>query len=305
MMRTHTRARAGFSLVELVVAITILSVIGVALSKMVIGQTRTFQIDNGARRARMTGRSAMNILTTDLRMVQDWGAIDSIDTVNNRWIDLKVPVAFGIVCEVNAGTVVLSIVAVDSFQTASSKYAGYAVRNPSSGLYAYSNATSSDTIKATNATRCHGGVGAPSIAADTFPFSGRRGNVYVASPAPPAGAVVGAPAFVYQSVRYQFDTSTVYSKRYGLFRKIRGRGNTDTLSEELIAPFEGSARFRYYTNPWKYRDTVTKTAPTDLNTIRGLQIYLPAQASDTVPGAKTPRKATTTMSVFFKNVRMQ
>jgi prepilin-type N-terminal cleavage/methylation domain-containing protein len=305
MMRAHTRTRAGFSLVELVVAITILSVIGVALSKMIIGQSRTFQIDNGARRARMTGRSAMNILTSDFRMVQDYGAIDSIDTANNRWIDVRVPVAFGIVCEANAGNVVLSVVAVDSFQVASSKYAGYAVRNSSTGLYGYSNAGASDTIKVTDASRCHGGIGAPSIAADTWPTAGRRGKVYLASPAPPAGATVGAPAFVYQSVRYQFDTSTVYSKRYGLFRKIRGRGNTDTLTEELIAPFEGSARFRYYTNPWTTKDTVTTTAPANLNTIRGLQIYLPAQASDTVPGATKPRKATTTFSVFFKNVRSQ
>jgi prepilin-type N-terminal cleavage/methylation domain-containing protein len=301
-MRPHTRARAGFSLVELITAIAILGIIGVALTKMVIGQTRNFQIDNGARRARTAGRSAMNILTTDLRMAQDFGAIDSIDTAKNRWVDLKVPVAFGIVCEKNAGNVVLSIVAVDSFQTASSKYGGYAVRNSTTGLYEYSKATSSDTIKTVDPTRCHG---VPAIYADTFPLAGRKGNVFIASPAPAAGATVGAPAFVYQSVRYQFDTSTIYSKRLGLFRKIRGRGNTDSLSEELIAPFDTTARFRYYTNPWKWHDTVTKTAPTDVNTIRGLQIYLPAQASDTVPGAKTPRKATTTMSVFFKNVRLQ
>ena len=302
MTRAHTRARAGFSLVELVVAITILGIIGVALTKMVIGQTRTFQIDNGARRARMTGRNAMNILTTDLRMAQDYGSIDSIDTAKNRWVDLKVPIAFGIVCEKNAGNVVLSIVAVDSFQTASAKYGGYAVRNSSTGLYEYSRSTSSDTIKTVDPSRCHG---APAIYADTFPLAGRKGNVFIASPAPQAGATVGAPAFVYQSVRYQFDTSTIYSKRLGLYRKIRGRGNTDSLSEELIAPFDTSARFRYYTNPWTTRDTVTKTAPADVNTIRGLQIYLPAQASDTVPGAKAPRTATTTMSVFFKNVRNQ
>jgi prepilin-type N-terminal cleavage/methylation domain-containing protein len=303
MMRAHIRARAGFSLVELITAIVIMSIMGVALSKMVIGQSRTFQIDNGARRARVAGRSAMNILTTDLRMVQDVGAIDSIDTVNNRWVDLKVPVAFGIVCEVNAGNnVVLSIVAVDSFQTAASKYAGYAVRNSSTGLYEYAAAGASDTIRVADASRCHG---TPAIYADTFPTAGRKGNVYLATAAPPAGAVVGAPAFVYQSVRYQFAASGIYSNRLGLYRRIRGRANTDSLREELIAPFESSARFRYYTNPWKWHDTVTTTAPTDVNTIRGLQIYLPAQASDTVPGAKTPRRAPTTMSVFFKNVRSQ
>ena len=75
-------------------------------------------------------------------MAQDFDAVDSIDAVNNRWIDLKVPIAFGIVCEVNAGNAVISVAAVDSFQTASSKYGGYAVRNTTTGLYGYSSGTS-------------------------------------------------------------------------------------------------------------------------------------------------------------------
>ena len=302
MMRRHAAARAGFSLVEILTALVIFGVIGVALTKMVIGQARSFQIDNGSRRARTTARSAMNILTTDLRMTQDVGAIDSIDTVNNRWVDLKVPTAFGIVCQVNAANIIIAIVAVDSFQTASSKYGGYAVRNPTTGSYQYTSAGSSDTIWTANVNSCRGG---PQIFADTVRFSGRAGGVYEASGVPPAGATVGAPAFIYQHVRYQFDTSGIYPNRMGLYRTIRGRNNTDKLTEELIAPFASTARFRYYTNPWTYRDTVTKTAPANVNTIRGLQIHLPAQSSDTVPGARSPRTSTTTMSVFFKNVRIQ
>jgi hypothetical protein len=274
----------------------------VALTKMVIGQARSFQIDNGNRRARTASRSAMNILTTDLRMAQDFDALDSIDTARNRWVDLKVPIAFGVVCEVNAGNAVIAVAAVDSFQTVSSKYGGYAVRSKTTGLYGYSRAGSSDTVQATSVSRCQGG---PGIGLDSMPIAGRRGAVLVVSPAPPVGTVAGDPAFVFQHVRYQFDTSGIYRNRYGLYRTIRGRGNTDVLTEELITPFDSTARFSYYTNPWTYRDTVTKTAPANLNTIRGLQIYLPAQSSDTVPGARSPRKSTMTMSVFFKNTRVQ
>lgn len=302
-MRSHARARSGFSLVEIITALVILAVIGVALTKMVVGQARSFQIDNGNRRARSASRNAMNILTTDLRMAQDRDAIDSIDATNNRWVDLKVPIAFGIVCEVNAGNAVLSVVPVDSFQTMSSKYGGYAVRSSTTGLYGYSEATSSDTVRtAADINSCRG---TPKIGLDTFPIAGRFGKILQVSPAPPVGTVVGDPAFIYQHVRYGFDGSGIYPNRMGLYRTIRGRGNTDVLTEELIAPFDASARFYYYTNPWTYRDTVTKTAPANLNTIRGLQIYLPAQSSDTVPGARSPRKSTMTMAVFFKNVRVQ
>jgi prepilin-type N-terminal cleavage/methylation domain-containing protein len=301
-MRAHFRVRPGFSLVEIITALVILAVIGTALTKMVLGQARSFQSDDGSRRARTVARSATNIMTTDLRMAQDFGAIDSIDTAKNRWVDLKVPVAFGILCEVNAGNAVIGIVAVDSFQTTASKYAGYAVRNSTSGTYAYSAAGNGDTVSTADASRCRA---TPKIFVDTVKAAGRAGRVVQVSPAPPGGAVVGSPAFIYQNVRYQFDTSGIYRGRYGLYRTIRGRGNTDNLQEELIAPFDSTARFYYYTNPWTYRDTVTKTAPTNLNTIRGLQIYLPAQSSDTVPGMSAPRKAPTRMAIFFKNTRVQ
>ena len=47
------------------------------------------------------------------------------------------------------------------------------------------------------------------------------------------------------------------------------------------------------------------TTPTDLNTIRGLQIYLAAEAADTVPGRTGPKKSPLTTAVFFKNTRTQ
>ena len=116
---------------------------------------------------------------------------------------------------------------------------------------------------------------------------------------------VGDPAFVWQHVRYQFAASGIYSGRYGLWRRIRGRANTDSVKEELIAPFASTARFSYFTNPSAYNDTSVKTAPSNLNQIRGFQIYLPAESSDTVPGHTAPQRANTTTSVFFKNTRVQ
>jgi prepilin-type N-terminal cleavage/methylation domain-containing protein len=117
-MRTHPRARRGFSLVEIITALTILSIIGVALTKMVLMQTRSFQYENAARRARAVPRSAMNIMVTDLRMVQDIGGLDSIDATNNRWVDLKAPIAFGVVCQLTGSSATIALVAVDSFQFA-------------------------------------------------------------------------------------------------------------------------------------------------------------------------------------------
>jgi prepilin-type N-terminal cleavage/methylation domain-containing protein len=297
-MRTHPRRRRGFSLVEIITALTILSIIGVALTKMVLMQTRSFQYENAARRARAVPRSAMNVMLTDMRMVQDIGGLDSIDATNNRWVDLKAPIAFGVVCQLTGSSATIALVAVDSFQIASSKYGGYAVRT-SGGTYNYSPAGNSDTVTAVNVSNCH----TPGYYSDTAAIGGRLGSVVNVTPAPPAGATVGAPAFIYQRVRYEFAASGIYSNRLGLYRKISGRANTDVLEEELIAPFSSSARFKYFVSPANYHDTASATAPTNMNTIRGFQIYLPAESSDTVPGHKGPQHAYTTTAVFFKNTR--
>ncbi|MDB4881746.1 MAG: hypothetical protein JWL95_512, partial [Gemmatimonadetes bacterium] len=301
VMRSHTRTRRGFSLVEIITALTILSIIGLSLTRLMLSQTRAFQYDSGGRRARTAARSAMNILITDLRMTQDNGGVAYLDATNNRRVDVKVPVAFGLVCVVGVSEVIMSMVPVDSFQLASMRLGGYAIRNATNGIYAY---VSGGTMAAADTLSCHGGgAGRPAYYADTVRMGGRRGGVYRISGAPPAGTVPGSMAFVWQTVRYSFDPSAAYPGRLGLYRIITYGSSADT--NELIAPFSSTARFSYYTNPPQTNDAATSTAPTDYNTLRGFKIFLPAEASDTVPGRTGPQKTTMTTAVFFKNTRNQ
>jgi prepilin-type N-terminal cleavage/methylation domain-containing protein len=303
MMRRSSLGRRGFTIVEIITSLTIIAIIGLAMTKLVLGQTRSFQYDNGARRARAAGRSAMNILITDLRMTQDNGGVSAVDATNNRRIDVRVPTIFGFVCEKNAGNIVAALVPTDSFQLASSKYGGYAVRDSVSGNYTYVTASSSDTITAANVSRCH--AAGVDIYADTTHVAGRLGRVVVMSPSPPGITGVGSPMFIWQTVTYEFKTSTIYPGRYGLYRTVRGKANSDTTSDELVAPFKSTARFSYYTqNPYATRDVPQTTAPGVLNNIRGFQIFLPAESSDTMPTRNTPQSANTTTAVFFKNTRV-
>jgi prepilin-type N-terminal cleavage/methylation domain-containing protein len=297
-MRTRPRSRRGFSLVEIITALTILAIIGGAMTKMMLAQTRGYQYDNGARRSRTVARSAMNIMITDLRMTQDNGGVAYLDATNHRRVDVRVPVAFGVVCEVTAGTVAMAITPVDSFQLASIKYGGYAVRNATTGIYAY---VDDGTLSSANVSKCHGG--GVSIYADTITMGGRTGAVVEVTGAPPAGTTVGSMAMLWQRVRYSFDSSTAYPNRAGLYRIVRNSASADTT--ELIAPFSWSARFSYFTNPPQLKDTATTTAPADYNQVRGLKINLAAEAADTVPGYTGPKKSPLTTAVFFKNTRIQ
>jgi prepilin-type N-terminal cleavage/methylation domain-containing protein len=297
-MRTRTHARRGFSLVEIITALTILAVIGGAMTKMMLAQTRGYQYDNGARRSRTVARSAMNIMITDLRMTQDENGVSYIDATNHRRVDVRVPVAFGVVCEVTAGTMAMAMTPVDSFQLATIKYGGYAVRNATTGSYAY---VDDGTLSSADVSKCHGG--GVSIFADTVTMGGRIGSVVQVTGAPPAGTAVGSLAMIWQRVRYSFDSSTAYPGRAGLYRIVGDATSADTT--ELIAPFSWSARFSYFTNPAQPKDTATNTAPADYNTVRGLKILLAAEAADTVPGYTGPKKSPLTTAVFFKNTRIQ
>ncbi|HEX7977945.1 MAG TPA: prepilin-type N-terminal cleavage/methylation domain-containing protein [Gemmatimonadaceae bacterium] len=301
-MRTHIRTRRGFSLVEIITALVILSILGVAMTKVMMSQTRSYQYDSGGRRSRTAARSAMNIMITDLRMTQDNGGIQYVDVTNNRRIDVRVPLAFGVVCSTTASSLIMAIPPVDSLQYQTMKFGGYGVRNATTGIYDYVPGGSISTVDRSN---CHGG---PKIYADTVPLSGRIGKVVQVTGALPSGTVAGSMAMIWQTVRYQFDSSKVYPNRAGLFRIVTGSASADT--NELIAPFSWNARFKYYTSPMSRTstvngDTATATAPADLNKIRGFQIYLAAEAGDTVPGRNGPKKSPLTTAVFFKNTRTQ
>lgn len=303
MMQSSPRVRRAFTIAEVIIALTIVAIIGIAMTKLILGQTRSFQFDNGARRARAAARSAMNILITDLRMTQDNGGVMGVDSANGRRVTVRVPTVFGFVCENSGTSVVVSLVPTDSFQLATSKYGGYAVRDSVTGLYSYILAGPTDTIQSAAPGRCHGNP--VSIFADTAHVAGRTGGVFIASGLGVALAPIGAPMFIWHTVQYEFKSSTIYPGRYGLFRTVIGRAGTDSTSDELIAPFKSTARFSYYMqNPYFLTDSATRTYPAALSNIRGFQIYLPAESSDTMPTRNTPLSATTTTAVFFKNTRV-
>lgn len=297
-MRKLPRSRRGFSLVEIITALTILAIIGSAMTKMLLSQSRGYQYDSGGRRSRTVARSAMNIMITDLRMTQDNGGVSYLDATNHRRVDVKVPVAFGVVCEVTAGSLAMALTPVDSFALATIKYGGFAVRNATTGIYSY---VSGGTMSSADVSKCH--AGAVSIYADTITMGGRQGKVIQVTGAPPAGTTVGSMAMIWQTVNYSFASSKAFSGRLGLYR-ITTDGTTID-SSELVAPFSTSARFSYYTNPPQTNDAATTTAPSDLNQVRGLKILLAAEASDTVPGYTGPKKSPLTTAVFFKNTRIQ
>ncbi len=90
LTRQHNRANAptpvpkGFTLVELMVAITIGLIILAAVSQIFATSRSTYTLEEGLARLQESGRFAMEFISNDLRMAGYIGCQDQLGTVENR-----------------------------------------------------------------------------------------------------------------------------------------------------------------------------------------------------------------------------
>jgi len=295
MMRT----RRGFTLNEMLISMTILAVVGLAFTKILRYQTTYFAHETTLRTARTVARTATNLMISDLRAVQDSGAVDSV-AADGKLVRIFVPYRYGLVCASTGSTVTVSLLPSDSSSSNMSVYKGFAFRN-STGRYTYvfpGNPTTSDIpIASSNPAACTG-TGSGQAQINTLSVGGRAGDIldlhWNGNGGGGPGVSTLAPVFLFQKVSYSFRTSGVYPNMLGLWRNVEGGQN-----EELAAPFDTTARFRFY----QPGDDTSRTTPPNVAVIRGLELVLVARApkaSSSNTSSNTVKMAT---SVFFKNVR--
>ena len=286
--------RSGFTLTELIVAMTIFAVLGALFTRALLTQGRIADQQNAARSSRMAARQGMNILESELRMVQDSGGIE-VAAADGKSIRVLVPYRSGLNCGVAGGKTVVSMLPVDSLSLAQARYAGFAWRNQVSR---YTTVTPGDPtgvdapVSSVNAAQCTG-AGAGQAQIRTLTLNTRSGAVLDVSPAQ-ATAPKGQPVFFYQRVTYTFAASTLFPGRIGLFRAVQGGS-----SEEIMAPFDTLARFKY----WTQSAAASVAAPPALALIRGVDVVFSAQSNYTPMGKTTPTRTTVVASIFFRNTR--
>ncbi len=274
MSRTRLRARRGFSLIELLITIVLVAIIGVAAGRMLMSQTRFYSRLAGQKDARSVTRNARNIIQTELSMVEAGGGGGA---ASNDSIRVRMPIMWGVFCSNST----MMYLPYDSAMFAMGSYAGYAIKDTTAtGTYTYTTASNAPT--AGTATDC---TDAPvSITAPT--------NGGYRSLSPTATATAASPMFLYQEVTYKFASSGIVSGTRGLFRRV-GSG----AYEELLAPFDTSAKFRFYN---LFADTAQTTVPTLAN-IRGVELMLDAQSPTRTSGQANPETASIKTAIFFRN----
>ena len=295
VLTMRPRKRKGFTLNEMLISMTILAVIGLAFTKILRYQTTYFAHETTLRTARTVARTATNLLLSDLRAVQDSGSVDSVAS-DAKLVRVLVPYRYGLVCATSGTTTTVSLLPSDSSSAGMSVYKGFAFRN-GTGRYTYifpSNPTTSDIPVTSSTPASCTGSASGQAQIGSVSVSGRAGDIMDLKSASASGAIAIAPVFLFQKVSYSFRTSSVYPGSLGLWRNVEGGAN-----EELVAPFDTSARFRFY----KTGDDTSRTTPPAVSDIRGLELVLVAKAPRAASSNTNSNTVKMVTSVFFKNVR--
>ena len=275
-------ARRGFTLVELLVSMLILGIIGAALTKLFVSQSRLYDQQTRLRQARFVSRAAINAALSDLRMVEVTAGVVS---ATPRAITARVPYALGVVCANTPFQTTLSLLPVDSTTYATAGFSGYAWRD-TRGNYTYVEAGA--TV----------GPDDPSLCASANVTVLPAGRVVAVRPPLPAAlppvVAVGTTVLLFQRVVYEFKTSAALPGRTALWRTIVASRQSD----ELVAPFDTSAKFRFYVQDG---DTAQRAVPRALASIRGLELDFNAESEHLPEGSSAPKKAQMVAAVFFNN----
>lgn len=286
-MLRRVKLRRGFSLAELIVAFTLVAILGTAFTRIMVSQARFSDQQNALRMARTVARQGMNILLSESRMVQDSTGVDSVAS-DGKLIRLIIPYRYGLNCGVVGAVNVVSMLPVDSLVNAQAVYAGWAYRNNASA-YALVPLGSAPAASSSS-TQC-----TTTAQIKTLTLGGRAGAVLDVSPsvATPT-APVGQAVYFYQKITYEFKASGIFSGQTGLFRTVAGGS-----SDEIVAPLDTSTRFKFWTSG---AATSVSAAPAK-ELIRGIDIVFVGKSSYTPMGKTSQPKSTIVASIFFKNVR--
>lgn len=255
--------RRGFTLTELLVTMAVMAILGVALARIIINNSRFVGQQDAMMEAREAARAAMNTMTPELRMISDGGLV----AASAESVTARVPYAFGMMCPYVPGSPrTASLMPTDSVTYASAVPGGLAWRT-SAGTY-------SSPITGITVTAALSSVVCTADSIRLVP-AGRFIDIsgIPSSQQPDSGSIF----YLFQTVTYKFAPSADLPGRIGLWRRAGSAGY-----EELVAPFDPAARFAFLMGVNMQVDTRTNVAAAALDSVRGLELRL-VGASDYVP----------------------
>jgi len=279
---SNRRARRGFTLIELLVGVVIFAIVGALFTKLLTIQGRFFDRQGMGNAARNVSRASLNRIISDFRMIEATGGIIAASPTS---LTLRIPYAIGVECADNGGFTHITLLPVDSTTYANASFYGYAWRSSTTGVYTY---VEGGAVLQTGDQAVCNGVRITSV---------QNGQVVKVSPVLPVSAGLGTPTFLYEKVKYEIKASTAVPGKLGLWRTLTRAGGD--VSEELVAPFANTAKWRFFT--LQGGTNAQDNPPASLSDIRGLELHLDGLSEYNAPGVGSVESAPFTTAVFFKN----
>lgn len=270
-------SQRGFTLVELLIGMVVTAILGIALARILISDSRFVGKQDAMINARHASRAAMNTMVTELRMVGDGGLLAATpDSVR-----VLVPYAFGLTCTVSGTELIASLMPPDSLMYASAVTDGLAWRD---SVGAYNMITGIAVAGSSDLAACQADSIRVVPGGMLVAISGLSG-----SPPQP-----GRIFYLYQTVTYSFSASTDIPGRIGLWRKAG-----TAAAEELVAPFDSAAGFGCLVGP----SLQVQTCPPGggLAIVRGLELRMVGASEYPPPGSTTPETFSLVTQVPFLN----
>ncbi len=271
--------RAGFTMIELIVAVVVAGILGTALTRLLVNDSRFVARQEAELSARRSARTALNWAAVELRMV----GRDGVDAAAPESVTVRIPYAFGVVCGRVSGNEVLSLMPSDSLSTATAVADGFAWRQ-SDGTYQFD--ASVGVIASTDSTTC------PADSIHVVP-DGRVAEVTGVPSGIPYEPPPGSLAYLYQRVTYKFAPSVDIPGRVGFWRKAGTQAY-----EELAAPFDTSSGFGFLVDATA---DAQDSPPGSLDDIQGLELRLVGESEDTPRQATEPAEFPLVSQIRFMN----
>lgn len=275
-----TRNTRGFTLTELLVATIVMGILGVALTRILIGDSRFVSKVEAMMNARQVARAAMNTIGVELQMVSQGG----LAAATRTRIGARIPYAFGILCDKRRSVRYAILVPTDSIMYATAIANGMAWRNDT-GSYTFMSAGRVRLAGARRRRECTD--------------EGIRVNLpksqFIRMRISDDTLTAGDVFYLYQDILYEFSLSVEVPGRRGLWRWRPG-----SIKEELLAPFDPSSGFRFYVAGG---DTSLIAPPADLSTVTGLEMVLVGASEVTPQGSPAPPSFEIKTRVNFLNRR--
>jgi prepilin-type N-terminal cleavage/methylation domain-containing protein len=267
----------GFTLVELLVAMTVTAILGVALTQLLVNDSRFVNRQEAMMDARSAARAAMNRIALDMRLVSDGGVVAAAP----ESITVRVPYAFGLGCRTVAGRVIASLMPSDSLAYANATPGGVANRLPD-GTYDFWDGSPA-VVASTDTASCQ----VDSVRVVT---GGRLVEIQAPGPARPD---TGQIFYLFQEVTYKFAPSIDLPGRIGLWRRVGS-----SAPEEIVSPFNSAAQLAFLSGP---NLVASDTVPGSLAAIRGLELRLVAESQVAASGDTAPQRFELVTHVAFHN----